>query len=184
MTWTVANRKEILKCIPFNIEELKIHKNDSPLSHAYYRIMSPDYVNILPITRDGKAIMIKQFRAGSESTVLEIPGGIVDPHENRDPTMAAARELEEETGFCTQKILPLLSVNPNPALQNNKLHLFLGLDCEPTFNRKHFPDKDEDITIELIDVTQLDTLVRTGRIDHSLCCLCIMLAQKYLDSFH
>jgi len=183
MAWSIGKKKEILKTVPFSVEEIEVIKDGKALENPYHRIICPDWVNVLPITSSGHAVMIRQKRAGNGEFVLEIPGGVVDPSEVNDPTMAAARELEEETGFTTQRLLPLISVNPNPAIQNNKVHLFLALDCELTAVRNHFPDENEEIEIELVKVSDLDTLVRTGRIDHSLCCLCIVLAAKYLDKF-
>ncbi len=73
--------------------------------------------------------------------------------------------------------------NPNPAIMTNKLHMFLALGCSPAENRKHFPDEDERIKIEVVPVAELENLVRYGRIDHALACLTIFLAGKYLESF-
>ena len=42
--------------------------------------------------------MIEQFRHGSNTVELEIPGGMMDPGET-DPVATAVRELREETGY-------------------------------------------------------------------------------------
>src|SRR5690606_30589787 len=102
--------------------------------HPYHRINCPDWVNILPITASGDAVLICQSRAGNFRNTLEIPGGVVDPHE-KDLTQTALRELEEETGYTTSRVLPLAAINPNPAIQTNKLHMFLALDCTPASAR-------------------------------------------------
>src|SRR3954468_23184851 len=54
-----------------------------------------DWVNVIPLTKDDRVILVRQFRPGTRQVCLEIPGGMVDPGE--DPTTAAARELVEET---------------------------------------------------------------------------------------
>ena len=182
MQWELTNRKSALKTFPFEVEELSFleKRNKNPLPHTFFRINSPSWVNILPITSDGQAILIRQPRAGSLSDVLETPGGCIDPGE-KDPTMSAVRELEEETGFSTQRILPLASLNPNPALMNNKVHMFLALNCTPVMNRKHFPDESERIETVLVPAKSLAGLVRRGEMDNCLAALCIFLAAKYVD---
>ncbi|HXN40209.1 MAG TPA: NUDIX hydrolase, partial [Myxococcaceae bacterium] len=65
--------------------------------HARVVIESPEWVNIIPITPEGKVVLIRQFRSGIWSDTLEIPGGMVESGE--EPIDAAKRELEEETGY-------------------------------------------------------------------------------------
>jgi 8-oxo-dGTP pyrophosphatase MutT (NUDIX family) len=175
----LISKKRILTTVPFNVEELLLETDGKPFSHPYYRLDCPHWVNILPITTDNKAVLIKQARAGSMKTVLEAPGGVVEATE-KDPTMAAARELEEETGFTSMRFLPLGALNPNPAIMNNICYFFVALGCQLNPSRKHFPDEGEEIEIVLTECTELENLVRTGRIDHALSALCIMLASKYV----
>ena len=177
----LIEKKSILKTHPFEVEEITFELKDLKPSHSYFRLSAPDWVNVLPVTSGGQVILIRQPRVGAMTYVLETPGGVMDPHE-KDPTMAAARELEEETGFVSQRFLPLGSINPNPAIMTNRCHFFVALGCQPTTTRKHFPDLDERITLELIDVKDLDGLVRTGQINHALACLCVMLAAKYIGA--
>ena len=146
----------------------------------HFRIRTGDWVNVLPVTSTRHAVLIRQPRVGSESNVLETPGGGVEAGE-RDMTMAAARELEEETGLVSMRMLPLASLNPNPAIMTNRCHFFLAMDCQPAAKRKHFPDAQEFISLEVLPVHELDMAVRQGRVDHGISALCIMLAMRYLD---
>ena len=179
MTFKITEKKTLIETNPFSVEELRLEGPKGASAHPWYRLRSRDWVNILPITVTNHALLIKQYRTGSDSLVLEVPGGVIDDGE-RDPTMAAMRELEEETGFTSQRILPLGTINPNPAIMTNKCHFFVALGCHPNPNRKHFPDAEESIAIELVETHELDHLVRTGRIDHALAALCITLAAKYV----
>lgn len=56
-----------------------------------------DGVMILPITKDNKIIMVKQYRPAINDYIYELPAGIVDPGETIEE--AAKRELYEETGL-------------------------------------------------------------------------------------
>lgn len=175
----LKSQSVVLKTHPFNVEEVRFEVGDLKPEHPYFRLQAPDWVNVLPVAADGRVILVRQPRVGSLSYVLETPGGVIDADE-RDPTLAAARELEEETGFVSQRFLPLGSMNPNPAIMTNKCHFFLALGCLPASNRKLFPDSDERITLEFFDYNELDSLVRTGQINHALACLCISLAARYV----
>ena len=179
MNVSYDDRKVVLETRPFNVEELTLRVGEEVFSKPYYRLDCPDWVNVLPVTVDNQVLMIRQPRAGSGKVVLEVPGGVVDRQE-RDPTMAAARELEEETGYTSQRIMPLGAMNPNPAIQNNTCHFFVALACIPAIDRKLFPDSEERITTELVDASALENMVRCGEINHALCALCIMLGLKYL----
>ena len=179
MAFEVKDRRILLKTIPFIVEELDLIGSKGPISHPYHRLLCGDWVNILPVTADGRAVLIRQPRAGSLTDTLEVPGGMVDPGE-KDLMLAGLRELEEETGFTSQRVLSLASMNPNPAIMNNRCHFFLAMSCIPNPNRKHFPDAEEDISIEMVPIAELDGMVRTGQINHGLAALCIMLAGKYL----
>lgn len=176
----LIDRKTVLKTRPFEVEEVLFEVGDLKPEQSYFRLAAPDWVNVLPITSDGRVLMIRQPRVGTMTYVLETPGGVMDPHE-KDATMTAARELEEETGFVSQRFLPLGSINPNPAIMTNRCHFFVALGCIPAINRKHFPDADERISLELVNVSDLDHLIRTGQINHALACLCIMLAGRYIQ---
>ena len=176
MVWDLSKQKTIFECRPFKVEELTFSDREKP----YYRLNAPEWCNVFPVTVDGRAILIRQYRQGVMRTVLETPGGVIDSSE-KDPTMAAMRELEEETGFTSQRVLPLAVINPNPAIMDNRTHFFVALGCYPNPNRKHFPEGEEDeIRVELTALSELDTMIRTGRIDHALSALCIMMGMKYV----
>lgn len=179
MLMHIQDKKTLLSTRIFDVEEIHVKAGDTP-AKAMVRLTCSDWANVLAVTVDQRAILIRQPRAGAMKYVLETPGGMIDPGE-KDATMAALRELEEETGFTSQRILSLGSFNPNPALMNNRIHYFLALGCHPNPYRQHFPDPEEQIEIELVDLNSLQSLVRLGRIDHALSALCIMLAQKYIN---
>jgi 8-oxo-dGTP pyrophosphatase MutT (NUDIX family) len=132
--------------------------------HPRVVIEAPDWVNVVAVTRDEQVVLIRQFRAGVWANTLEIPGGMVDPGE--DPQAAAIRELEEETGYRPQRVVPLGWVHPNPALQANKCHSFLALDCEKVGEASL--DEGEDIEVVVAPRAELPRLVREGKITHAL----------------
>lgn len=180
MAFKIRTQKRILQTVPFEVQELELEfSNGEPIDRPYHRLKCNDWVNVLPIADTNKAILIEQPRVGSLSLVLETPGGIVE-NDECDVTLAAARELEEETGFVSKRFLPLATINPNPAIMTNKCHFFLALGCQLTDARRHFPDSEERIRVVITELQNLDQMIRTGLINHSLSALCIMLGMKYL----
>jgi 8-oxo-dGTP pyrophosphatase MutT (NUDIX family) len=123
-----------------------------------------DWVNVIGLTPNDEAVMIRQFRFGSGLVTLEIPGGIVDPGES--PLEAAHRELLEETGYEAERWTSLGSVSPNPAIQRNRLHCFLAEGCRHVAAQSLDPG--EDIRVELHAMSELRRKLAAGEVDHAL----------------
>ena len=133
-----------------------------------------DWVNVVPLTTRGEVVLVRQFRFGSWANSLEIPGGMLDPGEA--PEGAAARELEEETGFRPGRLERLGSTHPNPALFSNRLHSYLALDCERV--HQGAPEAAEDLQVVVVSQDELKNLVRRGEVTHAL-----VLAALLLDAW-
>ena len=148
-------------------------------THQFVQIKSPDWINILPITSDGQAVFIHQYRHGTDAVTMEIPGGMVDPHE-ADPIEAARREMLEETGFSAETILKIGVAEANPAFMTNRCHTYLALNAvkieEPQF------DGTEDIATELVPLDSLNKLVMSGKVQHSLVICAIFHFNRWRES--
>ena len=140
---------------------------ESPLTgepHPFYRIESPPWVNIVALTEAEELVLIRQFRHGSRVVTLEIPGGLVDPGET--PEFAGGRELLEETGYRAGRLESLGSLNPNPALFANRVHMQVALDCVQEQEIQN--TSTEHTMVELLPLAELPGVLREGGIDHAL----------------
>ena len=106
-------------------------------------LRSGDWVLALPITEDGRLVMVRQYRFGTRDLSTEAPGGIIERGE--DPLLAAVRETEEETGFAGGRARLLGTCAPNPAIQANRCHFVLLEGVRPTGRRA--PDEHEEIQV-------------------------------------
>ncbi|NBD13643.1 NUDIX hydrolase [Corallococcus silvisoli] len=148
------------------------------LEHPRVRMECADWVNVIAVTKADQLVMVRQFRFGIDAATLEVPGGCVDPGE--DPAAAAARELEEETGYRAGRLEPLGAVHPNPAFQANRCFSFLALDCERVSDGH--PDDGEDIAVELYPRSDVPRLILEGHITHSLVVVAFFLERLRADA--
>jgi len=124
----------------------------------------PDWVNIIPLTDDGQVVLVRQYRHGTQSNSLEVPGGVIDLGES--PQAAALRELEEETGYVVRSVRLLGRVSANSAIQNNFCYTFLAEGCRR--NSEPRPETFERIEVELRGLAEIPELIRSEQIHHSL----------------
>src|SRR5687768_14392899 len=80
--------------------------------HDFFVIEAPSWVNVVAMTPDEKVVLVEQFRHGTGTVELEIPGGIMDA-EDVSPVATGVRELREETGYEGSSAELLGEVYPN-----------------------------------------------------------------------
>ena len=122
-------------------------------------------MNVVAITPDGRLVMIEQYRHGSSTVELEIPGGMIDA-KDASPVAAALRELREETGYEGENPQMIGQIFPNPAIMSNICYTVLVDNCHCRHPVEF--DHGEDLLTRLVAVTDLAQLVAAGKIQHSL----------------
>jgi 8-oxo-dGTP pyrophosphatase MutT (NUDIX family) len=120
---------------------------------------------VIAITPNDELVMVEQYRHGSNTVELEIPGGMMDPHES-DPLIAGVRELQEETGYEGGMPRELGKVWSNPAIMNNYTFTILVENCQLKHDLKF--DSGEDLITRLVPIADINRLVAEGKIAHSL----------------
>lgn len=115
---------------------------------------------IVPVTEDGKIIMVRQYRNAVEKYTLEIPAGGLNSGE--DMKTCAGRELEEETGYRAEEIGHLIDLYTTVAFCNEKIGIYYTERLIPS--RQHL-DEDEFVSIECYTLEELVDFIFTGQID-------------------
>ncbi len=106
---------------------------------------------VVAVKEDGRLLMVRQYRNALNRETLEIPaGGLNDVDEPTD--LAAARELEEETGYTAGKLELLLSLRTTVAFCDEKIDVYVATDLKRS--RQHL-DEDEYLDVESRDVDEL-----------------------------
>ncbi len=134
------------------------------LSSDFVVFESSPWVNVIPLTPQNEVVLVHQYRHGTRTVTLEIPGGLVEDYDS--PAGAARRELQEETGYVDTSLISLGTVYPNPAIQNNLCYTFLAKDVYLAGEQNL--DKNEDIEVILKPLDEIPKLIREGDISHAL----------------
>jgi ADP-ribose pyrophosphatase len=162
--WRELERETIADGRIFTVERSTAVSPVDGEPRVFHRIRSVDWVQILAITAKDEAVLVRQYRHGTQRVTLEMPGGLIDPGE--DPATAALRECLEETGYRVRTAQPLGVVTPNPAILMNRLHSFYATGAEP---EGAIQNTGTEVTeVVLVPIADLEGLLVSGEIDHAL----------------
>ncbi len=168
----MAKTKLELKTEWFSVESEIINNNNSFKEKPYYRLIIPDGVMILALKKDGKILLIKQYRASIKSFTLELPAGQIE--KNESPKKAAIRELYEETGYVCEKINFLGVGMPWVDRTKSKLYLFYG---QGAIRKKDFKPK-ENIQVIPTSIKGFERLAVNGKLQQLQIFAPIFLAKR------
>ncbi len=113
-------------------------------------------VAMIPITDDGKIILIEQFRAPVGKRVIEIPAGLVgDDSETETPVAAAKRELHEETGYKARRMKKVAEGPPSAGLSTEVVTFYLATGLTKTKDGGG-GDGSEDIEVHEVPLAEVD----------------------------
>lgn len=177
----LSEEKTVFQCSIFQVKEKKAQTQNKTHSLNVYTLNCANWVNIIPVTASGQIVLVEQHRFGTNSFTLEVPGGAVNFGEN-DATIAAVRELEEETGLTSQRILALPGYSPNAAILSNKVTYFIAFDVQPLQTPVIHNDPFENIKLHFMDFKEALERVRTGQITNILSAFALLLAEPYLNA--
>lgn len=163
--WTKVSSKRLADYRIFTV------RNDEKISPRtgqqldFFVIECVDWVNIVAVTPHEELVMVEQFRHGTDTVELEIPGGIMDKTDV-SPVATGMRELREETGYAGENARLLSSVYANPAIMNNTCHTVLIENCSLQHDVQW--DSGEDMITRLVPLRDVRGLIAEGRIRHPL----------------
>ena len=114
---------------------------------------------VVAINEEGDLLLERQFRFPVGQVIWELPAGKLEAGE--DPMTAARRELEEETGYKADRLLPLATLLPTPAYSTEIIHIFRAEGLRQT--RQHL-DEDEHLSVVWLPFERAVNMVLSGEI--------------------
>lgn len=158
----------------FDVYEEDVHLPNGRVSR-HSRIDHRPTVAAVPVTKQGKIVLLRQYRSAVRDYLVEIPAGNID--EGESPEQCVMRELAEETGSTSRNIVKIYEGFLVPGYCNEYMYFFLAFDLYPS----KLPG-DEDEVIEIFEVTLEEALamIERGEIRDSKTALGLCLAQRYL----
>ena len=120
-------------------------------------IVHPGSVVVLPVFKDGRVLLIRQYRHSVGEFLWELVAGRKEPNEN--PIAAARRELVEETGYAARRLRKMLRVVPTPGFVNEWMWIFAA---EGLTKGAAQPEEDERITARIFPLKQAEKMIERG----------------------
>lgn len=158
--WKIKKTERIL-----DSEYVKVDKDDVTLPHGreikdFYKVTIKDCAAIVAITSDNQIILKKEYRHCYGKELIEVPAGVLEDSE--EPIQAAKRELEEETGYRSEKWTYLGKTVESSAKLTNYMHIYLAENCKKVSEQKL--DYGEDIEVIEVDFEEAIQMIMNNEI--------------------
>lgn len=127
----------------------------------YFVNVRPEIALVLPVTQNKEIVFVRQYRHGIEDILLELPAGAFDG-QTEDSLEAARRELEEETGYISDRLYKLATIYDNPVKDTNKIHIFIALDASLVSQQNL--DITEDIEVVALSIEEVKKKIMSSEI--------------------
>ena len=165
------------------ILEFRIDTVESADGHRSTRDIAghPGGVCIVAIDPSGAVLLVRQWRHAVGRALLEIPAGTLDRHEDgsiEDHAGAAARELEEETGYRAGAWRYLAGFYTAPGFTSELMHLYLATDLTPADEGRLGPDEDERLVLEPIPLDEAVAMAERGEFADAKSIVGLLLADR------
>lgn len=131
-------------------------------------VWHPGAVAIVALDEEDRVLLVRQFRVAAGAALLEIPAGTLDVDAAtgrvEDPDTAAARELEEETGYRAGRLERIGDFWTAPGFATEQMWLYLATDLAAADADRLGPDEDERLELERLPLADAVAAVDRGEI--------------------
>ncbi len=136
-------------------------------------------VCVVPLTENGEVLCVRQYRYAHRKITLEIPAGKLEISKGEDHTLAALRELKEETGCTCDALTYLGEMYPSPALMDEVIYMYMAQGL--IFGESHLDD-DEFLEVEKIPLCDLIDMICRGEVPDAKTQCAVLRAWKIINN--
>jgi 8-oxo-dGTP pyrophosphatase MutT (NUDIX family) len=172
--WAIIKRERVADYKIFSLHKKQVRSPRTGDIRDVHAIEFPDWVLILALTSQQEIVMVRQYRHGTEKVCLELPGGLVEPHDT-SPELSAQRELLEETGYKASKVRLIGECYPQPAILSNRCFFYLAENAVKM--QQQNLDAGEDIEIITMPLKEFQARIESKEIDHGMVLLAFLFLQ-------
>lgn len=177
MNWKTLSSTYLFKENWFTVRKDRCERPDGKIIDPYYVFEFPEWATALPLTAEGKIVLVQQYRHALGETCIELPGGCIDDDDDHAEA-GIRRELMEETGYEFDEVVHLGEISSNPSTNNNLMHMYVAKGGRKV--KEQELDHNEEIEVFEVTVEELLQLVEDRKIVQSMHLSTIFYALRYL----
>jgi 8-oxo-dGTP pyrophosphatase MutT (NUDIX family) len=162
--WQVLDSKLLVSERWLELREERVRLGNGHEIDRFHVITAPDWASVLCVTNASEVILVRQYRHGIARPSLELPAGVIEPHET--PEQAARRELAEETGYQSNDWVSIQAVSTEPARHTTRAHFFCARGATPTLTPA--PEDTEVLEVVKVPLAEMRRLATDGSIVHGV----------------
>ena len=161
--WQLLSKKDVSPSSWFPIEDRTYKLPNGQIIDDFTVTTLADVAMIVPITKDQKVVLVRQYKPGVDEIMIQFPAGRLE-NKHTDLIHLAQHELEEETGIKAERnqLVQFAKLSGFSTKASEVVYLFLAKACQ--FNSQQQFDVTEDIEVLVVSFEQMDQMVESGEV--------------------
>lgn len=170
--WKVLESRYLLEQRWLKLREDRVRTASGVVIDRFHVLEQPNWAAVICVTDAGEVVLSEQYRHGAQRVTLELPAGVIEPHE--EPLVGAKRELREETGYESEDWVHLMSIHPEPSRHAHTAHFFVARGARKQTEQEL--DSTENVLVRTLPLADLDGLV--AALGHGVHIGALLLAER------
>lgn len=194
LSWEEIRTEHVVQDEWIDLRRTAYRFPDGRVSFPYYSYTRRDYVVVIALDEEGLVICVRQFRQGIRTVTTEFPAGGIERQEisgqpalrdedikghplpgAEDALRAARRELQEETGYVSDRWIHLITIPADATISDNYAYLYMAFQCRRV-SGQHL-DETEFVNVKMHTVREIDLLIREGGFQQAVHIMAWLLAK-------
>ena len=167
----------------FSVDDVTIEAPDGAVARRVV-VRHSGAVAVVPVLSDRKtAVLVRQYRAATDRELLEVPAGKRDV-DGEAPAATAAREMQEEIGYTSERLVKLGEFFNAPGSSDEYSHVYVALDVVERGGTEPTSIEEQHMVIERVALADTEMLVAQRRLVDAKSIIGLLLARSYLAGDH